>query len=331
MCSTPSRSYCHPVPPATAPCQPHLPPADILQRTSSPTLPAAAATRLALVTAAKAVALALCPGIEVIKFATLWSKKRGLGPYVEFIDSTENLEPDWHPEQIEVFDYATNIKVGGRGMQGRVQQGVTCRAPARLLQACEAAVCHMPCAATTLAACTHILHPPAPPHPATYPLIPNPAPTPQVNAAEIGEERLGEFLHVASMLQPLYAGRALELELLGADQASLATAAPIADCFEIAYYCVRNSMLHPKFRTMPPLHTYIWLGTCVGLPWARCCCCLLLCGTVCTPHSRALLGLSCCDLCGALQTYVICVTPASWWDAGKPLSLPASQPAAVRD
>ncbi len=67
---------------------------------------------------------------------------------------------------------------------------------------------------------------------------------------------------MASMLQPLYAGRVLELELLGPDQASLATAAPIADCFEIAYYCVRNSMLHPKFRTMPPLHSYIWLGAC---------------------------------------------------------------------
>lgn len=95
------------MPAAPATCCHH--PAHIL----TPTDPAAATTRLALVTAAKAVALALCPGIEVIKFATLWSKKRGLGPYVEFIDSTDNLEPDWHPEQIEVFDYATNIKVGG--------------------------------------------------------------------------------------------------------------------------------------------------------------------------------------------------------------------------
>lgn len=37
-------------------------------------------------------------------------------------------------------------------------------------------------------------------------------------------------------------------------------APPIADAFELAYYCVRNSMLHPRFRTLPPLHTYLWLG-----------------------------------------------------------------------
>ncbi len=90
--------------------------------------------RLALVTAAKAVALALCPGLEVIKHATLWSKKRGLGPYVEFVDSTDNLEPGWHPEQIEVFDYATNIKVGSRRCKPCTQPaGHCCR-----LQGCAA-------------------------------------------------------------------------------------------------------------------------------------------------------------------------------------------------
>lgn len=76
----------------------------------------------------------------------------------------------------------------------------------------------------------------------------------------MGAEPLGEFLHVAGLLLPLYAPRALEVQLFGLEGASLATAAPIADCFEIAYYCCRNSMLHPKFKRLPPLHTYIWLG-----------------------------------------------------------------------
>jgi cell division protease FtsH len=81
-----------------------------------------------------------------------------------------------------------------------------------------------------------------------------------VNAAAVGDEPLGEFLHVAGLIVPLYAGRALELSLFGSDGCSLATAPPIADAFELAYYCVRLSTLHPRFRRMPPLHTYVWLG-----------------------------------------------------------------------
>jgi hypothetical protein len=69
----------------------------------------------------------------------------------------------------------------------------------------------------------------------------------QVNAAEVGDEPLGEFFHVASLLIPLYAPRAWEVMEYGADGASLATAAPVADCFQVAYYCVRNSMLHPRW------------------------------------------------------------------------------------
>jgi hypothetical protein len=56
---------------------------------------------------------------------------------------------------------------------------------------------------------------------------------PQVNAAEVGDEPLGEWLHVAGLLLPLYAPRALEVELFGPDAASLATAQPIADAFEV--------------------------------------------------------------------------------------------------
>lgn len=76
----------------------------------------------------------------------------------------------------------------------------------------------------------------------------------------VGDEPLGEWFHVASLLLPLYAPRAYELEAYGPDGASLATAHPIADAFEIAYFCVRNSTLHPRFRALPPLHTYIHLG-----------------------------------------------------------------------
>ena len=68
----------------------------------------------------------------------------------------------------------------------------------------------------------------------------------QVNAAEVGDEPLGEFFHVAGLLIPLYAPRAWEVAEYGPDGASLATAAPVADCFQVAYYCVRNSMLHPR-------------------------------------------------------------------------------------
>ena len=81
-----------------------------------------------------------------------------------------------------------------------------------------------------------------------------------MNAAAVGDEPLGEFYHIASMILPLYAPRAFEWTMYGPDGCSLATAQPIADCFELAYYCVRNSMLHPRFRRMAPLHTYIWLG-----------------------------------------------------------------------
>jgi hypothetical protein len=81
-----------------------------------------------------------------------------------------------------------------------------------------------------------------------------------VNAAEVGAEPLGEWLHVAGLLLPLYAPRAAELEAFGPDAASLATAAPIADAFEIAYFCARNSQLHPRFRSLPPLHTFVYLG-----------------------------------------------------------------------
>ena len=29
---------------------------------------------------------------------------------------------------------------------------------------------------------------------------------------------------------------------------------------QIAYHCVRNSSLHPRFRTLPPFHTFMALG-----------------------------------------------------------------------
>lgn len=60
------------------------------------------------------------------------------------------------------------------------------------------------------------------------------SPFTQTNAATIGDERLGEFVHVSSMLVPLYAPRALELAMYGQEGVSLATAAPVADCFQIA-------------------------------------------------------------------------------------------------
>eukprot|EP00879_Flechtneria_rotunda_P028369 GHRR01030473.1.p1 GENE.GHRR01030473.1~~GHRR01030473.1.p1 ORF type:complete len:319 (+),score=89.91 GHRR01030473.1:118-957(+) len=140
--------------------------------------PSEAKNRLAEITAAKAVAMALTPGIDPIKFVTMWSRRRGQGPYIQFTDSAGNLDPDWHPEQVDIMDRATNYKV---------------------------------------------------------------------NAAEVGNEPLGEFYHVASLLIPLYAPRAWEVQQYGPEQASLATAAAVADCFQIAYYCVRNSMLHPRY------------------------------------------------------------------------------------
>eukprot|EP00983_Pelagomonas_calceolata_P117758 1160443-Pelagomonas_calceolata.AAC.10 len=26
------------------------------------------------------------------------------------------------------------------------------------------------------------------------------------------------------------------------------------------YYCVRNSMVHPRFKSLPPFHTFVYLG-----------------------------------------------------------------------
>lgn len=59
--------------------------------------------------------LCLClalPLVCVMQFVTLWSRRRGLGPYVQFTDSSESLDPNWHPEQIEIMDRQTNFKVG---------------------------------------------------------------------------------------------------------------------------------------------------------------------------------------------------------------------------
>lgn len=82
----------------------------------------------------------------------------------------------------------------------------------------------------------------------------------KVNAATTPDQPLGEFRHIAAMLVPLYTPRAAEVTYYGEGAASLATAPPLADCFHIAYYCVRNSMMHPRFRDFPPLHTFIYLG-----------------------------------------------------------------------
>lgn len=43
----------------------------------------------------------------------MWSRKRGLGPTVEFEPSEKSLDPNWHPEQVDIMDWATNFKVGG--------------------------------------------------------------------------------------------------------------------------------------------------------------------------------------------------------------------------
>eukprot|EP00983_Pelagomonas_calceolata_P117761 1160443-Pelagomonas_calceolata.AAC.13 len=108
---------------------------------------------LALVTAAKAVAFALTPGMEKIDVVSMWSRKRGLGkrqreleyryeeewhifavvkkgrdedprgagagPSVEFVPSEKNLDPNWHPEQVDIMDWATNVKVGWQGIERR--------------------------------------------------------------------------------------------------------------------------------------------------------------------------------------------------------------------
>jgi len=153
--------------------------------------PSEAKNRLALVTAAKAVAFALTPGLERIKFVSLWGRRQGAGPVVEFEASEGSLDPAWHPEQVDIMDWATRVKV---------------------------------------------------------------------NAATTPDQPLGEFRHVAGLLVPLYTPRAAEVAFFGPDGASLATAPPLSDCFEIGYYCVRNSMTHPRFRHFPPLHTFAYLG-----------------------------------------------------------------------
>jgi hypothetical protein len=56
----------------------------------------------------------------------------------------------------------------------------------------------------------------------------------QTNAATTGDQRLGEFLHLASLLIPLYSPRAAELAFFGKDGVSLATSASLGDCFQIA-------------------------------------------------------------------------------------------------
>jgi len=78
------------------------------------------------VTATKAVAFAVTPGMERIKFATLWSQRRGIGPYVEFVRSEESLDPEVHPEMMEVVEWKTNYKVRARGAGFRDSP---CRAP----------------------------------------------------------------------------------------------------------------------------------------------------------------------------------------------------------
>ena len=74
-------------------------------------------------TATKAVAFAVTPGMERIKFATLWSQRRGLGPYVEFVRSEESLDPDVHPEMMEVLEWKTNYKVGTAAVQPPCEGG----------------------------------------------------------------------------------------------------------------------------------------------------------------------------------------------------------------
>ena len=69
-------------------------------------------------TATKAVAFAVVPGMERIKFATLWSQRRGIGPYVEFVRSEESLDPEVHPEMMEVVEWKTNYKVRVTSQRG---------------------------------------------------------------------------------------------------------------------------------------------------------------------------------------------------------------------
>ncbi|PNH06599.1 ATP-dependent zinc metalloprotease FtsH [Tetrabaena socialis] len=66
--------------------------------------------RLAMVTAAKAVAFALTPGLEPIKSVTLWSGRRGLGPSVNFIGMEERAVMGLHPDEVELMGGATNYQ-----------------------------------------------------------------------------------------------------------------------------------------------------------------------------------------------------------------------------
>ena len=155
----------------------------------------AAKRRLAHLTAAKAVAFALTPGIEAVDYVTMYSRKRGVGPYVQFIESERNnVDVDWSPEKMDLLEWDV------RGFK--------------------------------------------------------------TNAAafEAGPERLGELLHVASLLLPLYAPRIFEMWEYGRDGASLASAAGLGDAFDLAYYCARQSSAHPRYRRMPPFHTHMRLG-----------------------------------------------------------------------
>ena len=84
--------------------------------------------------------------MERIKFATLWSQRRGLGPYVEFVRSEESLDPEVHPEMMEVLEWKTNYKVGTPPPSNL---------PARVGAKCGSSVlCEMPvcCASLAIAA-----------------------------------------------------------------------------------------------------------------------------------------------------------------------------------
>jgi cell division protease FtsH len=82
----------------------------------------------------------------------------------------------------------------------------------------------------------------------------------------VGKDRLGEFYHLSLMLLPLYAERAAELVFFGPDSVTTSSAVGMSDAFEIAYYCVRNSQLHPRFSAMPPVHLYMYFGQDKGQP-----------------------------------------------------------------
>jgi hypothetical protein len=64
------------------------------------------------------VTYALTPGMEKLKFATLWSQRRGLGPYVEFVPSEESLDPNVHPEEMDVMDWRTDFKTNAAEVKG---------------------------------------------------------------------------------------------------------------------------------------------------------------------------------------------------------------------